>query len=288
MPRSMTAYSQIRKQTALGEFDCELRAVNHRYLDISFRLPEELRSAEPELRAQISQALERGRVDCSIRYLTANPGNLATSMNQDLAGQVMSMVEHTTQRWPALGPMRPIDLLRWPGVLQQPQIDREQLAGLLSSIMQQALDQLLAVRNREGAALAQLIHKRLDKIEIEIEATRKLMPSLREKLQLRLNDRVSELLEKVDQERIEQEIVMLLQKSDIAEEIDRLMVHCDEVRNTLKSKQAIGRRLDFLMQELNREANTLGSKAVDSRLSQAAVELKVLIEQIREQVQNLE
>lgn len=288
MPNSMTAYSQTSKQTAIGDFDCELRSVNHRYLDIAFRLPEELRSSEVDLRALISKSLDRGRLDCSIRYSLNSSSDFAANLDQQLATQVMSLAQYATEQWPSLTPLRSIDLLRWPGVLRQPQVDKQQLAEVLTGLIQQALDELINARKREGEALKQLMLKRLDLIEAEVEIVGGIIPEIRQKIRQRLADRVAEVLEKIDQERIEQEMVILLQKSDITEEIDRLMVHCREVRSVLDSSKPIGRRLDFLMQELNREANTLGSKAVDTRLSQASVELKVLIEQMREQVQNLE
>lgn len=287
MPASMTGYAHASERVAAGDLDCELRCVNHRYADLALRLPEELRALEPRLRDLLHSRIRRGRIECTIRFKPAESAG-PLELNPDALAGLLAVASGLRAREPMLAPLSVAEVLRWPGVVPAAAVDAEKLAAETLALCGRALDTLLATRRREGERLRALIEQRLDEAQILCDRVREWLPQIAEGQRARLLVRLAELREQPDPVRIEQELLLLLQRQDVAEELDRLRLHLDEVRATLKQEQAVGRRLDFLMQELNREANTLGSKAMDARLGRASVDLKVLIEQMREQVQNIE
>jgi uncharacterized protein (TIGR00255 family) len=287
MPASMTGYAHAVERVTAGDLDCELRCVNHRYADVSLRLPDELRALEPRLRDLLHARVRRGRLECNFRFKPAAAAGPLDLDSGALAG-LLAAYAGLREREPALAPLSVAEALRWPGVVPAPALDSEKLAAEALVLAGRTLEALLATRRREGERLRQLIEARLDEALALCERVREWLPQIAETQRAKLLARVAELREQPDPARIEQELLLLLQRQDVAEELDRLRLHIEEVRATLVQDQAVGRRLDFLMQELNREANTLGSKSADARLSRAAVDLKVLIEQMREQVQNIE
>ena len=286
MTQSMTAYAQAAVDTDLGELSCELRSVNHRYLEVAPRMPEEMRVHEGAVRELVAAKLARGRVDCFIRLKESDSG--AMEPNQEAVENLNELVTQMQASVPTMQPIRAIDVLRWPGVLQSKKIDSDVMKAKLLQVMEQALDSLIISRATEGAKMAGLIEQRLSGIQQVIDQVSEYLPEIVQQYRTRLEEKLADIKEQVDPARLEQEMVIFLQKSDVAEELDRLKVHIEEVASVLNKDEPAGRRLDFLMQELNREANTLGSKANDPRLTKASVDLKVYIEQMREQVQNIE
>lgn len=287
MIRSMTAFASGERTTEWGLLSCEVRAVNHRYLEPGFRLPEELRSIEPALRERLSQRLSRGKVDVSLRLRTNAGQSEALVVNATLLEQLANLAQECDARFPAMQ-VQFTELLRYPGVLEQKEVDLPALQREALGLVDEVLREFTAGREREGAATAQAMRERLDSIASITVQVRAWLPEIRAALRSKLDARLADLKQPLEPGRLEQEVVLSLQKIDVDEELDRLAAHVDEARRILGLKEAVGRRLDFLMQEFNREANTLGSKSVDQRTTQAAVELKVLIEQLREQVQNIE
>ena len=286
MIRSMTAYAFAETQGPVGALSCELRTVNHRYLELSPRLPDDLRVFESALRERIATRLSRGKVDLTVRLRSDARGD-ALQVNHAVLGRLSELAMDMESRFPRLR-IEFTELLRFPGVLQQSDVDQDELQAALFGVLDDALDALAATREREGAKLAQILKDRLDSIERIVADVRGWMPQIREGLRARLEQRLADLKQPADPGRLEQELVLQLTRVDVDEELDRLATHITEARRVLGLKEPVGRRLDFLMQEFNREANTLGSKSVDARSTNAAVELKVLIEQMREQVQNIE
>jgi uncharacterized protein (TIGR00255 family) len=287
MIRSMTAFASAEREIAQGTLSIELRSVNHRYLELSPRLPDDLRSFEPQLRDTLNARLARGKVDVNVRFKPAATRAAALVLDEELIGKLADTAQRLTARVPDLR-VNFTDLLNWPGVLQDQSSDAEGLRESAASVLEEALGEFIATREREGARLAVFLRERLDGIEAIVASVREHLPDVRAAARARLDQRLAEIKQPADPGRIEQEIVLQLQRMDVDEELDRLASHIAEARRVLGLKEAVGRRLDFLMQEFNREANTLGSKAADPRTTKAAVELKVLIEQMREQVQNLE
>jgi uncharacterized protein (TIGR00255 family) len=286
MIRSMTAYASAETTGPAGTLSCELRTVNHRYLELSPRLPDELRGAEPVLRERVAARLSRGKVDLTVRR-QGEARTAALQVDHALLGRLAELSLDLEPRFPRLR-VEFTELLRFPGVLQQEAADPEAQQAALFEVLDRALDALAATREREGAKLAALLRERLDAIETIVARVRGWMPEIRAALRARLEARLADLKQPADPGRLEQELVLQVTRSDVDEELDRLATHIAETRRVLGLKEPVGRRLDFLMQEFNREANTLGSKSVDARTTNAAVELKVLIEQMREQVQNIE
>jgi uncharacterized protein (TIGR00255 family) len=287
MPQSMTAFARLTTQQDWGKASWELRSVNHRYLETHFRLPDTLRELEMPLRELARKHLHRGKVDISLQ-LNVTSSNEQLDVNQPLAKEVISACQQVADNMSAPAPTSPLEILRWPGVLQEPEVDQKQLQTDLLTLFEETLQQLAEGRAREGEKLAEIIEQRLAAIEKEVEAVRQVLPELLTAQRQKLHDKLAELKTELDSDRVEQEMVILAQKSDVDEELDRLETHVTEIRRVLRRNEPAGRRLDFLMQELNREANTLGSKSMASSTTQSAVELKVLIEQIREQIQNIE
>jgi len=285
MIRSMTAYASAETSGPAGTLSCELRTVNHRYLELSPRLPDELRNAESALRERIAAKLSRGKVDVAVRSSDSRSESL--QVDNALLSRLSELNLDMQARFPGMQ-LQFTELLRFPGVLQQDAADPEARQAALFEVLDRALDALTATREREGAKLGGILRERLDAIERIVAQVREWMPEIRAALRTRLEARLADLKQPADPGRLEQELVLQITRSDVDEELDRLSTHITETRRVLGLKEPVGRRLDFLMQEFNREANTLGSKSVDARSTNAAVELKVLIEQMREQVQNIE
>ncbi|QMV63188.1 YicC/YloC family endoribonuclease [Pseudomonas berkeleyensis] len=287
MVHSMTAFARNEQATAHGTLSWELRSVNHRYLEPHLRLPEAFRDLEGAVREALRQGLSRGKVECTLRFAEESAGK-QLQVDNERARQVIAAAEQVAALIQQPAPLNPLEVLAWPGVLVADSADPQALNAAALQLFDQALGELKAGRAREGAELAKLLNERLDSILDEVAALRELVPQMLAGQRQKIETRFAEMQAELDPQRLEQELVLLAQKSDVAEELDRLSTHVSEVRRVLKAGGAAGRRLDFLMQELNREANTLGSKAFDPRSTQAAVNLKVLIEQMREQVQNIE
>lgn len=285
MIRSMTAYASAEVVMPSGALTCELRAVNHRYLELSPRLPEDMRSFESVLRERMASRLSRGKVDVIVRRGESRGESLQA--DSTMLGRLSELARDMEARFPRMQ-IEFTELLRYPGVLQHAEVDQEAQQAMLLEVLDRALDAFTATREREGSKLAEILRERLDAIERIVGEVRGWMPEIRVALRARLESRLADLKQPADPGRLEQELVLQVTRSDVDEELDRLSTHIAETRRVLGLKEPVGRRLDFLMQEFNREANTLGSKSVDARTTNAAVELKVLIEQMREQVQNIE
>lgn len=289
MPRSMTGFARREAKFPWGTVIWEIRSVNHRYLEPHFRLPEDFREIEPALRDLMRKMLQRGKIESSltIQWEQENDAELGINL-----ARVEQLAKATQQINNALGdiasPVNALELLKWPGVIQKQEIDRAAIQKSVLTLFQEALKLLVEHRSREGAELEQLILQRLDAVSAQVVAVRARLPEILHNQREKLQAKVASLQVELEPERLEQEIVLLAQKADVDEELDRLDTHVTEVKRSLKQTDSLGRRLDFLMQELNREANTLSSKAIVADTTQAAVELKVLIEQMREQVQNIE
>ena len=287
MVHSMTAFDRTERAGTHGTLSWELRSVNHRYLEPQLRLPEAFRDLEGSVRDALRQGLSRGKVECTLRFSEETAGK-ALQLDRERAAQLISAAESIAGLIKQPAALNPLEVLAWPGVLVADAADPQAQNVEAMQLFNQALDELKNGRGREGAELAKLLNERLDAMTLEVATLRELVPQMLATQRQKILDRCSEMQVELDPQRLEQELVLLAQKSDVAEELDRLSTHVSEVRRVLKAGGAAGRRLDFLMQELNREANTLGSKAFDPRSTQAAVSLKVLIEQMREQVQNIE
>ncbi|BDZ74452.1 hypothetical protein GCM10025856_21710 [Methylophaga marina] len=286
--RSMTAFARHEEQTELGSLSWEIRSVNHRYLEVSFRLEESFRPFEMAMRKLISDTLSRGKVEVALRYRAPEQTQSALQMNVDLAKAVMENYQQLASFTDSAAPIDILRVMQWPGVIQTESLDQDALQATVLESLKHALADLVATREREGAALEQMIIQRCEQINDIAEQTKTRLPEIVASHRQKLSDRIAELEVNLEPERLEQEMVLLAQKADVAEEIDRLQNHVNEVKHTLKRDEPIGRRLDFLMQELNREANTLGSKSIDTDTTRYSVDLKVLIEQMREQIQNIE
>ena len=289
MPRSMTGFARREAKFPWGTVIWEIRSVNHRYLEPHFRLPEDFREIEPALRDSIRKMLQRGKIESSLTIQWEQESDAELGIN---LARVEQLAQATRQINTALGdsaaPVNALELLKWPGVIQKQEIDRSAIQASVLTLFQEALKLLIEHRSREGAELEQLILQRLDAVTAQVVAVRARLPEILQNQREKLQAKIASLQVELEPERLEQEIVLLAQKADVDEELDRLDTHVIEVKRSLKQTDSLGRRLDFLMQELNREANTLSSKAIVADTTQAAVELKVLIEQMREQVQNIE
>jgi len=288
MIRSMTAFARQDTQEDWGTLTCEIRTVNHRYLEPSFRLPEALREMENSFREQLRKQLRRGKVDVAIRLQANESATQGFEIDEDVASAVNEAANHINRMLDNPAHISALDILRWPGVLASSEQDFGPARKAAGELFERAVSELVAVREREGERLRPLFEDRLAIMGERVTEVRERMPELIRAQEEHLKNRFEQAKVELDPDRVAQEMVMLAQKSDVAEELDRLEAHITEVSDTLQSDDAIGRRLDFLMQELNREANTLSSKSIDARVTRAAVDLKVLIEQMREQVQNLE
>ena len=287
MPRSMTAFARNTTDFPWGSVTCELRSVNHRFLETGFRLPETLRQVEMSLREIARKKLSRGKVDCSIQ-LAFNSTDATVSADLTLAKQYIELAQQLAVQIDNPAAISPLDIMRWPGVLKEQDVESEHLQTAAIETFKLTVSQLLEGRQREGDKLADMIEQRLVGIQEQTTIVRENLPDILAHQRTRLEEKMADMKSQLDESRLEQEMVIIANRTDVDEELDRLDVHIAEIRRVLQSSDSIGRRLDFLMQELNREATTLGSKSIAGVTTQASVELKVLIEQMREQIQNLE
>ncbi|KIO37965.1 YicC/YloC family endoribonuclease [Shewanella sp. cp20] len=287
MIQSMTAYARIEHKAQWGSASWEIRSVNQRYLETYLRLPEQLRSLEPVLRDRLRKRLNRGKIEVNLRYDLGEDKNSELQLNQALASQIIQAANWVKQE-AGQGELNIVDVLRWPGVMSGSEQDMDAIGKELLTAFDSAVDQFIEARGREGEAIKAMLETRLQAIEEQVAIVREHMPTVMQWQRDKLTNRLAEIQGELDPARLEQEMVLLAQKMDVAEEMDRLDAHVAETRRILKKGGAQGRRLDFMMQEFNRESNTLASKSISSEVTAAAVELKVLIEQMREQIQNVE
>jgi uncharacterized protein (TIGR00255 family) len=287
MIRSMTAFADGEISADNLTILCELRSVNHRYSDVSIKLPERLRFAEGDARRLIADKLKRGKIECALSYKKQASEN-GFNVNREIIQKLLSATAGIEALMSNPQPFSALEVLAFPGVQQETETDKEALREKIVQLLSQTLEKMLETRAREGAQLAQLLEDRCHKVNLLVEAAHKRMPEVLHNLRSKLTSRVLEMVAEPNFDRLEQELVLLAQKLDVAEELDRLETHVAEVLRTLKQPEPTGRRLDFLMQEMNREANTLGSKSADREMTQISIDLKVLIEQMREQIQNIE
>jgi uncharacterized protein (TIGR00255 family) len=288
MPNSMTGFARVSEKTEWGEVSCEIRSVNHRYLEPLIRLPDQLRPIEMDIRERLRQQLQRGKIDISFQFLGEQQSAQSLSINIALLQALSTALMDVSRIHPQAAPADPVSLLQWPGVVEQVTLDDIVIQQVAIRLADEALRALIDHRKREGAILRTHIEERLQQIAELVLNVRKHMPLILESQRNRLRLRLAEFKTELDENRLEQEMVLLANKADVAEELDRLATHLQEVGHILQQPGAVGRRLDFMMQELNREANTLSSKSLTSETTQAAVSIKVLIEQMREQIQNIE
>ncbi len=288
MTLSMTGFARAEADTEFGTLSWEARTVNHRHLDLSLRLPEECRALEPRIREMTGACVKRGKVDLTLHVRRRESRPPALTLDDGLLGQLIDAADTVARRVGDSGALNPLDLLRWPGVLREAERDLTPLHAAALALLETALADLVAGREREGTHIAAVIRAKGTEIGALVSGVRARLPEVHARLRDKLLTRIAELGATPDPARLEQELVILAQRLDVAEELDRLDAHVGELNAVLGRDEPVGRRLDFLLQEFNREANTLGSKAQDAETTRAAVDLKVLIEQIREQVQNLE
>jgi uncharacterized protein (TIGR00255 family) len=289
MIRSMTGFARRERQGPWGTLACEIRSVNHRYLELSLRLPEDLRGLEGDARQTVSTALRRGKVDVGV-YLRGQPAPTGTlEINRALVDQLARTARDVAGiADSSLAAVSPLELLRWPGVIREPEKDLQPVQAAALELLHETVGELNESRAREGGRLREMLLGRCQSLQQTVEQLRARLPEIATRIRERVGERVAQLGGSVDPARLEQELVLLAYKMDFAEELDRLGSHITETLQILDAKEPAGRRLDFLMQEFNREANTLSSKSQDADTTRAAVDMKVLIEQMREQVQNIE
>jgi len=284
----MTGFARESAESGIGTLTWEIRAVNHRYLDVQFKLPEDLRPKEQAFRQQASSSLGRGKVECALYFRRAFDQDSEMQIDTDVVELIGRRISDLTAKLPNVAAVSPIEILRWPGVIQQGEIEVEPLVAEASQLLDKALAAIGKMRSNEGQRIAEMLESRCAEIESISSSVRARMPEVLEAARAKQKERLSNLDVEADPARLEVELALLATKIDVDEELDRLDSHLVEIRGALKSGKPVGRRLDFLMQELNREANTLGSKSADTETTRAAVDLKVLIEQMREQIQNVE
>ena len=287
MIRSMTAYARRDIKGNWGSAAWELRSVNQRYLETYIRLPEQFRGLEPVIRERIRNRLTRGKIECYLRFDADASAQGELQLNETLAKQLVQAANWVKMQADE-GAINPLDILRWPGVMSAPEQDLDAINAELLVALEGALDDFIEARESEGTALKTLIETRLDGVAQEVTKVRAQMPEVLKWQRERLITKLEEAEVQLENNRLEQELVMMAQRTDVAEELDRLDAHVKETYNILKKKEAVGRRLDFMMQEFNRESNTLASKSINAAITASAIELKVLIEQMREQIQNIE
>ena len=288
MMHSMTAFARRETTAEWGTAVWEVRSVNHRYLELGVRLPEELRFLEPDVRARLAERLRRGKVECTLRYQARGAAGGAFDLDMDLVEQISRASRQVDEKLYNTAPVSSLDVLRWPGVARVVQPETDAIAAGVLGLLGTALDDLLSTRRREGERIAALLAARLADMKPLVGSVRAVLPQVLQAMRERLRSRLEELAGELDEGRLEQELVLLANRIDVAEELDRLDTHITEVERILGVDEPAGRRLDFMMQELNREANTLASKSAAAQTTRAAVDLKVLIEQMREQIQNVE
>jgi uncharacterized protein (TIGR00255 family) len=288
MISSMTAFAREEYRGDLGNMSWEIRSVNHRYQEVYLRLPEELRVLETGVRELLNSRLSRGKLDVTLKFKPGENAETPLRINQRLVEQILEVEQDLADRYPLDNALDTRDLLRWPGVLEEQEQDYTPVKQQAMQLLETAVDSLIDNRLREGERLGEIILQRCRSLHTEVNRVRELMPEVLDGVRNRIRERLSEVMEELDEARVEQEMVLLVQRLDVDEEMDRLETHLDEVARVLEADEPIGRRLDFLMQELNRESNTLTSKSNNVEITRSAVEMKVLIEQMREQIQNIE
>lgn len=288
MTKSMTAFARIQQSLDAGELIWEIRSVNHRYLELHMKMPDDFRAGEGRYREILQQRLKRGKVECFLRFNANVQQSASIEVNQVQAKALISACQEINNLLHQPSEVDPMEVLQWPGIVQESKLDMKPVLNAAEVALNAALDDLIANREREGGRMSELILQRCEAIQQIVTQARENMPEIQSRYQQKLHDRIDLIKIEVNQDRLEQELVHLAQKMDVDEELDRLDSHLQEMRDVLNRDEAVGRRLDFLMQELNREANTLGSKSADISSTNASVELKVLIEQMREQIQNIE
>jgi len=288
MIRSMTGYAAASADSPRGTLSFELRSVNARFLDLQFRVAEELRPLEPMLRELVMARISRGKLECRVFLNEEVIPQIPQRLNFEAISRLRGLAEEARKAFPEAAPLRVADILRWPGVVAEPAADAEKLRAIAERLCRGALDELVAAREREGAKLAASIGERIAAMRRRIEEVAPLVPQSLAAYQARLAERLREALGTADDDRVRAELAVFAAKVDVDEELERLRAHLGEAERTLKQDGAVGKRLDFIAQELNREANTLASKAASQQLADCALELKLLVEQIREQVQNIE
>lgn len=288
MLNSMTAFARKTINNADGQLILEIRSVNHRYLEIGLKLPDSLRIIEMPLRDLLRQKLSRGKVDCSLKFQTNDTAAPAFKINQPMLDQISNALETLKQSFHGALEVQAMDVLTYPGVLLQAEMDLEILKTQAIDLFSAGMDDLIAMRIREGEQLKNFVAHRLKDLQKIILQIKSRLPEMQNLQRSKLNEKLAELKLELNPERLEQELLLLYQKTDVSEEIDRLTAHIDEFFQTIKIGGVVGRRLDFLCQELHREANTLSAKSTDIELAKAGIDLKVLVEQIREQIQNIE
>ena len=288
MINSMTGYATAARELAWGSVSVELRSVNHRYLDVSFRMPDELRPAETALREAIAATVTRGKVECRVAYALRSGAQNSAELDDTLLAQLLDLNAKVRSALPDARTLCVADILRWPGMLGAEELPVDELRVTANELMPEVLREFTAARGREGEKLAAVILERAADMRTRIAVVQPRMPGIIAAFQDKLNARLQEALVSADDERVRQEIALFVNKIDVDEELSRLATHLDELQRILQKGGAAGKRLDFLMQELNREANTLGSKSVDIEVTRVAMDLKLLIEQMREQIQNIE
>lgn len=288
MVASMTAFARKQTEYEWGTLIWEIRSVNHRYLEPGLRIPDMVRAIEPQVRDALRKAISRGKVDCQLRIQLTNNEGGNENLNDALVKKLLHLSAHVRSVSHDASHLSVAEILRWPGVLQEQELDTNSLQADALALLKETLTDFDASRQREGEELSQLIRQRLYSVRDIVKSIRERLPEILLRQQDNIRTRLDAFLTELDPARLEQEIVLLAQKADVDEELDRLFTHVSEVERVLGTNEPIGRRLDFLMQELNREANTLSSKSIVAETTLNAVELKVLIEQMREQVQNIE
>ncbi len=287
MVSSMTGFTRQTHEQHWGVLTWEIRSVNHRYLEISVRMPEHFRQLEMAVRERVQKQIKRGKVEVSLKFAPGVDVPFDLVVNESLLTQLANASKLVEKHFPNSS-VNPMDILSWQGILETKQTHMEKVSQAALELLDKSLDDLVAVRRREGESIKTFLGDRLQNLVKEVKTVETSLPTIREQARERVMNRFAELSIELDSDRLEQEMVWLLQKMDVAEEIQRLYAHVDETKRILGNGHVIGRRLDFLMQEFNREANTLGSKSTDTNVTKAVVELKVNIEQMREQVQNVE
>ncbi len=288
MLHSMTGFARESVETDIGTLSWEIRAVNHRYLDVQFKLPENLRPKEQAFRKQASEVLGRGKIECSLYFRRAFDQQSELQVDSELVALLATRIADLGTKLPNMSAVNPLEILRWPGVMQQPEVNAEPLFDLATTLLSTTLESIAAMRRSEGQRIEEMLESRCLDIDAIARAVRARMPEVLGASRTKQKERIEKLDVQADPARLEVELALIAQKLDVDEELDRLESHLVEIRDAIQDKKPVGRRLDFLMQELNREANTLGSKSADTETTKAAVDLKVLVEQMREQIQNIE
>jgi uncharacterized protein (TIGR00255 family) len=284
----MTAFARIQTTLEQGEITWELRSVNHRFLETYMKMPEDFRSGENRFREIVQHRIKRGKVECFCRFNINEENTFSIEINKSQAKALVDACHEIDGMLHQPSDVNPMDVLRWPGIVHESKLDTRELISAAEKGLIKALEELIANRAREGERMREVLLQRIGSMQAIVDEVRKSIPDIQQRYQQKVRDRLRELQVEVNNDRLEQEVVHMLQKMDVDEELDRLDSHLKEIADVLDRDDAVGRRLDFLMQELNREANTLGSKSADISSTNASVELKVLIEQMREQIQNIE